>query len=271
MNIRPGISSASDKGSRPYQEDRIVTKRIDTTIVHGILLAVADGHGGDNTSSYVAQQLSDGLFDRMLADGNTNSMNDSVSLTFQYLNDSTLELSRKTFAHYSSGTTLSLAFIPDGQDNLHVGVIGDSPLILAKKNGKFHISPEHNARSNDEERKAAEHRGGVFENGYLCSRSRGMGLQMTRDIGFHGMGDILLRHPDIYELAIHDGDVLILGSDGLLDPAHWSTDEEVRRLTKLVLEGAEAQDLINDALDRETGDNVSVIVYRHRSDCQFAT
>lgn len=224
---------------------------------------MADGHGGDKTSSYVAQQLSDGLLDRILIAANT-TLNEALALTFQDLNESTLELSRKTLAHYESGTTLSLAYIPDGEDSLHVGIIGDSPVILAKKDGTFHRSPEHNARSNEAERKAAEQRGGLFENGYLSSRSRGrMGLQMTRDIGCHAMGDVLLRYPDIYELAVHNGDVLILGSDGLLDPAHFGSDEDVQRIVKLVLDGAEAQDLINDALDRETGDNVSVIVYRH--------
>ena len=223
---------------------------------------MADGHGGDKTSSYVAQQLSDGLLDRILVAAN-KTLNEALDLTFQDLNESTLALSRKTLVHYESGTTLSLAYIPDGEDSLHVGVIGDSPVILAKKDGTFQRSPEHNARSNEAERKAAEQRGGVFENGYLSSRSRGMGLQMTRDIGCHAMGNVLLRYPDIYELAIQNGDVLILGSDGLLDPAHFSSDEEVQRIVKLVLDGAEAQDLINDALDRETGDNVSVIVYRH--------
>ena len=223
---------------------------------------MADGHGGDKTSSYVAQQLSDGLLDRILVAAN-KTLNEALDSTFQDLNESTLPLSRETLAHYESGTTLSLAYIPDGEDSLHVGVIGDSPVILAKKDGTFQRSPEHNARSNEAERKAAEQRGGVFGNGYLSSRSRGMGLQMTRDIGCHAMGDVLLRYPDIYELAIQNGDVLILGSDGLLDPAHFSSDEEVQRIVKLVLDGAEAQDLINDALDRETGDNVSVIVYRH--------
>lgn len=224
---------------------------------------MADGHGGDKTSSYVAQQLSDGLLDRILVAAN-KTLNEALALTFQDLNESTLELSRKTLAHYESGTTLSLAYIPDGEDSLHVGVIGDSPVILAKKDGTFHRSPEHNARSNEAERKAAEQRGGLFENGYLSSRSRdGMGIQMTRDIGCHTMRDVLLRYPDIYELAVQNGDVLILGSDGLLDPAHFSNDGDEQRIVKLVLDGAEAQDLINDALDRETGDNVSVIVYRH--------
>jgi len=226
------------------------------------LLAIADGHGGDKTSSYVAGQLLDGLFETMMGTG-TKNYDEALRLTFQYLNDSTLELSRKTLAHYESGTTLSLAYIPDGDNNLHIGIIGDSPVILAKLDGTFHISPDHNARSNELERNAAEQRGGVFQDGYLYSRSRGgKGLQMTRDIGCHFMGDVLQRHPDIYELGIHHGEVLILGSDGLLDPAHSGGDEEVRRLVRLVLDGAEAQDLVNDALNRETGDNVSAIVCR---------
>jgi serine/threonine protein phosphatase PrpC len=238
-----------------------VIRRVDATNLSGILLAVADGHGGDETSSYVAQQLSDGLFDMMVADN--KNLNDALKTAFQYLNDSTLELSKKTFAHYESGTTLSVVYIPDGQDKLHIGIIGDSPVIVARMDGKFHISPEHNARSNEEERKAAEQRGGLFSDGYLHSPSTRMGLQMTRDIGCHAMGNVLRRYPDIYDFAIHDGDVLIVASDGLLDPAHSSTDEDVRRLTKLVLEGAEAQELIDDALRRQTGDNVSAVVYRH--------
>ena len=197
----------------------------------------------------------------MLPACDTN-LNETIRRTFQHLNDSTLELSTATFAHHERGTTLSLVYVPDGEDRLHIGVIGDSPVILARKDGTFHISPEHNARTNEAERKGAEQRGGVFENGYMYNRSKGMGLQMTRDIGCHAMGDVLLRYPDIYELKVHDGDVLILGSDGLLDPAHSRNYKDAKRLVKLDLDGAKAQDLVNDALDRETGDNVSVIVYK---------
>jgi serine/threonine protein phosphatase PrpC len=240
--------------------------------ISGSLLAVADGHGGDTTSSYVAQQLSDGLFDRMLlssSGSDKNGVEEALRMTFQFLNDSTLQLSKQTRAHYETGTTLSVVYVSGRLDKAHIAVIGDSPVILARKNGNaIKISPEHNARSNEEERKAAEKRGGIYEDGYMHSRSKGgMGLQMTRDIGCHSMGDVLLRYPDIYELSIQDGDVLILASDGLLDPAHVEGQEEVKRIARLVLEeGAEADDLVNDALKRLTGDNVSAIVYRHQSE-----
>jgi serine/threonine protein phosphatase PrpC len=148
-----------------------------------------------------------------------------------------------------------------------VAVLGDSPVILARKDGKdISISPEHNARSNSTERKAIEMRGGIYENGYVYAQSRReMGLQMTRDIGCHFMGDILLRYPDIYELPIRSGDALILASDGLVDPTHSEGDDEMQRIARMVLDGgAEAPDLVNDALDRGTGDNVSAIVYRHQ-------
>jgi hypothetical protein len=39
----------------------------------------------------------------------------------------------------------------------------------------------------------------------------------------------------------------------------------MQRIARMVLDGgAEAPDLVNDALDRGTGDNVSAIVYRHQ-------
>jgi serine/threonine protein phosphatase PrpC len=75
------------------------------------------------------------------------------------------------------------------------------------------------------------------------------------------MGNILRRDPEICDLTIDNGDYMIIGSDGLFDPTHSRTQDEARRISKLVLEGAEAQDLVNDALSRRTEDNVTAIVY----------
>jgi serine/threonine protein phosphatase PrpC len=259
------VSYATDKGARPYQEDRLVVRIVkqDNELVKGILLGVADGHGGDQTSSYVSHQLSAGLFDVILANQN-GSHNEAVLKTFEYLNDNTLELCDKHNLHYESGTTLSLVFIPASQEKAYVGIIGDSPVILANSDKSIHVSPEHNARTNEEERKEAVLRGGRYIDGYLMPPFGSYGLQMTRDLGFHAMGNILKREPEIYELPIEPGAVMILGSDGLLDPSHDSTAilNQAKRIAQLVLDGAEATDLINDALSRITGDNVTAIVYR---------
>lgn len=259
------ISSATGQGARPYQEDRFVVKTVNAQedVVAGILLAVADGHGGDATSSYVQQQLSGDLFDRILA-GTKNNPKEAISRTFQYLNDETYQLSEKSGLHCDSGTTLSIVFIPAFQVIGYIGIIGDSPVIVAFRDGTIQISPDHNARTNKKERKEALMRGGRYANGYIMHPSGSKGLQMTRDLGFHSMGNVLRRDPDIYDVTIRQGTVILLGSDGLLDPAHDGTvtEDEAKRLAKLVLDGAEAKDLISDALSRETGDNVTAIVWR---------
>ncbi|MGI0023633.1 MAG: PP2C family serine/threonine-protein phosphatase [Nitrososphaera sp.] len=260
IDIPGRISSATDQGPRPYQEDRLVTRSVRAGALSGTLLAVADGHGGYETSSYVASELSNGLFDRLLE--GTKSPNEAVKRTFQFLNDATFEQSRKTGAHFESGTTLSVAFIPEEVEKAYIGILGDSPVILAKRDGSVHVSPEHNARSNEEERKAAEERGGLFIDGYIYTKSKDFGLQMTRDIGFYAMGQVLRRYPDTYELAIGKEEAIIIGSDGLLDPVHYDTLIEAERLAKLVLGGAGAQELVEDALRRQTGDNVTAIVYK---------
>lgn len=262
--MRFRISSATDQGARSYQEDRFVVRPVhaDNNSVTGLMLAVADGHGGDETSSYVERQLTNRLFDKILVKTNNNA-NEALAKTFQYLNDSTFELSEKSNLHFESGTTLSLVFIPDSQERVHVAIIGDSPVILAYNDGTIRVSPEHNARTNESERKEALLRGGRFIDGYICHPFGSRGLQMTRDLGFHAMGNVLKREPEIYDLPINKDAFMVVASDGLLDPSHESTtiEKEIKRMAKLVLNGAEAADLICDALSRQTGDNVTAIVY----------
>lgn len=256
----PKISSMTHQGSRSHQDDRLVIKRVDAKFITGMLLGVADGHGGDDTSSFIESQLSQGLFDKMLIE--TRRPIDALNNTFEHLNDATLELSRSSGAHAESGSTLSLVYIPDDQTESWVGIIGDSPVIHVRQDGTVHLSPEHNARSNEEERKGAEQRGGFFKDGYIYSKSSRFALQMTRDLGCHAMGNVLRRVPDIYNLLISDGDLIIVASDGLVDPRHSNTWIEANKLARLVLDGAEAKELVDYALSRETGDNIAVIVYR---------
>src|ERR1700752_1084259 len=126
-----GISSATDQGPRSCQEDRLVVRNVQIDYHSGILIAIADGHGGYETSSYVTDELSAGLFDKMLAE--FKNVNDSLKKMFQYLNNATLELSRRNSTHSETGTTLSVVYLPNREDKCYVAIIGDSPVILARR------------------------------------------------------------------------------------------------------------------------------------------
>src|SRR5262245_6652843 len=176
------ISQATEQGLRSHQEDRLVIRQTDHADSRGFVLAIADGHGGDETSSFVAQELSAGLFDKMLTQVGFADIDMALRKVFQYLDEATSRLSEEKRVHYESGTTLSLVYLPESQPRAYVAVIGDSPVIHCCKDGKIHLSPEHNARTNEKERKEAILRGGRFIDGYIIHPFGSRGLQMTRDI-----------------------------------------------------------------------------------------
>src|SRR5919108_1830794 len=101
----------------------------------------------------------------MLVKTNDNDVNEALRQTIQYLNDATYELSKKSNLHYESGTTLSLVYVPESRERVYIAIIGDSPVILARRDGTVHVSPEHNARTNENERKEAILRGGRYNDG----------------------------------------------------------------------------------------------------------
>ena len=258
MELFDGITVAMDQGFRPYQEDAHAVKEINNEGNSGFLMAVADGHGGDYTSLYVRDRLYSGLFEFLLSKEKGDKLK-----TLERLYESLIEETWNSNFHRMSGTTLSTVYAPKDEKKVYVGVIGDSPVILASKDpSRFHLSPEHNVRSNEKEKEDAIKRGGIVDGGYLCAEKNGPGLQMSRDIGYYDLGNILLRYPDVYSLDLREGESIIVGSDGLLDPGHSSTEDQAKRLAKLVIDGADAEDLVKDAKERHTGDNVTAIVYK---------
>src|ERR1700676_5335816 len=97
LRLKP-ITSASAKGQRPYQEDRLFT----ATYEQGTLLAVFDGHGGNEVSQFAAE-----AFPGYFADEITTPNAKPRTALKKAIRKLAVEVE-----HWVSGSTMSLAFVP---------------------------------------------------------------------------------------------------------------------------------------------------------------
>lgn len=237
------ITHATDKGARRYQEDRYVVHRLP----HGHLLAVFDGHGGDECAEYCARELTS------LTDSIINSIASSgFRGIFGSLNEQT--------KNFSSGCAASIVYVDEKYDKVTVGVLGDVPVIVhpSYANGTVWVAPEHNVRSNKSEAKAAEGRGGIVVNGYLFNRYSGNGLQMSRALGDSSLDGVLSREPEIFNFSVGPGGYVLVASDGILDPGHNSD------FMLDIQDTDTAESLVEAAVKVPTGDNVTAVLVRFK-------
>jgi serine/threonine protein phosphatase PrpC len=255
------VSVAIATGGRSHQEDFCLSEHVSLEGVNngqGQLMAVLDGHGGSETAGKVSKALRR-AFEISLAmcQGDVPAA----------IKDAVSSLSRITEDN-ESGSTLSLVYVPEGQETAYVAVIGDSPVIILDKENRIVVSPEHNVRSSPAELERARKRGALYQNGYIMvPAGRGVyrgGLQMSRSLGDRNFASILDREPEIYSVPLRGKSLIILGTDGLFDPGHHDTAIQVKRIAVLAMKGAGAKELVQDALDRTTYDNVTAIVWRPR-------
>jgi serine/threonine protein phosphatase PrpC len=213
---------------------------------------VFDGHGGGDTSQYAVDTLP-GIFADEITKPNAKPR---VALV------KTIHKLAIETDYYAPGSTLSLAFIPTNRKFVYCAVIGDSPIIVKDSKGAINIGPDHNVRTNMEEKRAAEERGGFVISGYLYASYDSPGLQMARALGDSHLRKVISRKPDIYTVRVNKDSFVLVATDGAFDPGHYDFKKEAEAVVKLVEEGAIAQTLVDRALNVPTGDNVSAILAR---------
>ncbi len=236
------ITTATARGERAYQEDTFINVQMS----QGTLLGVFDGHGGDEASRWMAM-----TFEKRFQDQRDvrRGLRDAFSKAAVVLKD------------YDSGTTASVAFIPTDSTSIYTAVIGDSPIIIDTPEGYWY-GPDHNVRTNPAEREAAEHRGGFYNGGYICKGLHGPGLQMGRALGDAALASILSTEPEITTVKGKSNGFMLIGTDGLFDPAHYDFKEAAEKVLSQIELGSPAQDLVDRALAVPTRDNVTAIVVR---------
>lgn len=240
------ITTATAQGNREYQEDRF--------LVHstgwGKLAAVMDGHGGDSVSQIVLEALPN-LWDVAFQNGLR-----PVPVVIQEVVASLDTLTE----HYGPGSTLSLVFVPDEPGLIHGATVGDSPVVADAATGLF-IGPDHNARSNPSERDAALARGGFYHGGYLYQTSYGSGLQMARALGDASLGRVVSKTPELFVIKNPQSFVL-LATDGVFDPSHSVTEQQIQNVVDIIHRGGDAQALVDSAVQRKTQDNATAVLIK---------
>lgn len=243
------VTSASAQGQRSHQEDRWISE----PLAGGYLLGVFDGHRGAAVAEKASQEFIP-LFKAALKTHPEN-MSETLREVFTVLDKATRD--------QSAGSTASVVFIPHNAQNVHLAVLGDSPIAILNGDGKIHFGPDHNIRTNLKERSASQERGGVFYGGYLEDpQLPGVGLQMARSLGDADLSRVLSRDPEIETVTLGGNGIVLVGTDGLFLPGGGPNADQLTRLLTLIHRGADAQALVQDALDRETGDNVTALVWK---------
>jgi serine/threonine protein phosphatase PrpC len=242
------ISKATAQGPRSDQQDRYVV----TPVKGGQFLAVMDGHGGRETADFAAVVMPS-LVEKKFWEFRGDAKQ-AYTAIFQ-------ELAEKS-ARETSGSTVSAVFLPEGAQVAQVAILGDSPVMI-QNSEKLWMSPLHNARSNLGERRAAIALGAEYQEGYLVDpRMPGQGLQLSRALGDRSLAGILNRNPEVFSIPLGAGSRILLASDGILDSVEIDLEGQLKRLISLIENGKGAQALVDDALARETGDNVTVVIWQ---------
>jgi serine/threonine protein phosphatase PrpC len=89
-----------------------------------------------------------------------------------------------------------------------------------------------------------------------------MGLQMARALGDSHLKGVLSTEPDINTVAMGKTGFVLVATDGLFDPTHHGFEKSKAAVLALIKDGADAQYLVDNAVLRDTNDNVTAILAR---------
>jgi len=248
------VGYADTMGKRPSMED-------DMAIVGNLrdrddedFVAVFDGHGGREVSTYAAKNLYKVLSKHL--DLNKNPK-ESIRDSFFEINDLIKNEDLR------GGSTALIAFF--NSTKCYVANAGDSRAVLCKGDKAIRLSIDHKPDDPAEETRIKNAGGTVTKQvnrqGKTISRVNGM-LAVSRALGDTFLLPYVTPEPDIKEIDISSSQnqLLILACDGLWDVV---TDEEALSIATSAADPEEAATKLRDsALQKGSTDNISVIVIK---------
>ena len=274
---------------RDYNEDTITATKI---ILDGVndsntfFFAVYDGHGGNGCSLYLKEKLH-----HFIKNFTKESLNEAINTVEEkFMSDEALD--EKGEIKDPSGSCGIMALIQ--KNKLIIANVGDSRLVLFKKNSLYFSTEDHKPGSPSEKTRIEKGGGMVYQTPSLIplrqngkeieppwrvlpgrlSVSRTFGDVEAKNEKFGGMKNVVVALPDITEIELdEDFNFMVLGCDGIFDVL---SNEEILECIKIVLKEKEINDLnnvniselcgyiadmiIKSSLAKDSYDNVSCIV-----------
>jgi len=206
----------------------------------GAIFLVADGMGGHQAGEVASQMAAECVMREYYADAEYEP-GDSLVRAVKFANQVLYNQAHADESKWGMGTTMVAAVILDQQ--VHVVNVGDSRAYLINEQGIARITQDH---SWVEEQVQA---------GLLTREQAEQHPQrnlITRALG-HDSG----VNVDLFKGEIHDGDILLLCSDGLSGPV---ADQQLAAIALSQPPPEAAEQLIAQAKVQHANDNISVVV-----------
>lgn len=234
---------------------------------------VLDGHGpqGDLIATHAAAALLGSTLDRLTkhSPGPPGSRR-CAALRAAFA--ATAELVDTQSSAADGGTTASVVVLE--RNIVTVANVGDSDVVLSNRGNAEVISVCHRPSSEVESARVLG-AGGLVQNGYVCDADPpNKMISITRafgDLDVRSVGVVSL--PEMKEIILHEGDFLILATDGLWD-AHGglSPQSAVDAVSTCFEQGGDVKDAVDALVAKAKGrcslpiDDLTILVIHPKSE-----
>lgn len=215
----------------------------DETFLHQSLFMVADGMGGHNAGDIASKIAVETVVDYF----SKNNANDSYCIrksvfeSIKCANSAIFQFSKTNDRLLGMGTTLTIAYVQNYK--AFIGHVGDSRAYLIKNGGASQITRDHSLVQE------------LYENGTITKEQ--MNKHPNKNILTRALGLEALIEVDYYEIAIKEGDFLLLCTDGL------NLYIDVTQNIELFHTGFQIEEIVDTlgrmALDAGGADNITIV------------
>jgi len=258
---RYGVFALTDVGGRDHNEDSFLILRISINKIGAVIAVVADGVGGlyagDVASRMGAVAFSSKLLEKLLAGPalqlDDKQVADALRAAVDYANEVILDNVPR------SGTTLVAALVIG--DVAYVVNVGDSRAYLITKDEIHQITRDHSQAWEDLQKELVKffNSGGKpdvrglaeFKRKFIQSHPKAHVINNV--VGFFGKVEPI----DVFKITLHEGDVLLLCSDGLSDVLN---DHDIYKI--VVSNGGDAAQKLVEEAKKNATDNITVILIK---------
>lgn len=219
------------------------------------LFAIFDGHGGSEVADYLQKNLYDIVLDHPTF---CTDPKQAIRESYIAIDQRILDMGEISKV-WRAGSTATTAFLLDKGRRLVVANVGDSRAVLSRDSTVVDLSVDHEPQK-PKERQMVESKGGKVSQEFAGDVYRvDRRLAMSRAFGDYNLKAHITVEPDIWEGELTaDDEFFIIASDGL-----WhvmSSQEAVNIASQESNAKAAAKALIEAAVDRDSHDDVSVLV-----------